>query len=31
VPGRPWLRASVGPWNVEGDLDRLVEGVRAGV
>jgi L-cysteine/cystine lyase len=29
VPGRPWVRASVGPWNDEGDLDRLVEGLRA--
>jgi selenocysteine lyase/cysteine desulfurase len=24
IPGRPWLRASVGAWNHEGDLDRLV-------
>jgi selenocysteine lyase/cysteine desulfurase len=24
IPGRPWLRASVGAWNDEGDLDRLV-------
>jgi selenocysteine lyase/cysteine desulfurase len=24
IPGRPWLRASVGTWNDEGDLDRLV-------
>ena len=29
VPGRPWVRASVGPWNDEGDLDRLAEGLRA--
>lgn len=25
IPGRPWLRASVGAWNDEGDLQRLVE------
>ncbi|HEX4838006.1 MAG TPA: aminotransferase class V-fold PLP-dependent enzyme [Solirubrobacteraceae bacterium] len=25
VPGRPWLRASVGAWNSEQDLDRLLE------
>jgi len=24
IPGRPWLRASVGAWNDEHDLDRLV-------
>jgi len=24
VPDRPWLRASVGAWNDENDLDRLV-------
>ncbi len=24
LPGRPWLRASVGAWNDEGDLERLV-------
>jgi selenocysteine lyase/cysteine desulfurase len=24
VPGRPWLRASVGAWNDEGDLERLL-------
>ena len=29
VPGRPWVRASVGAWNDEHDLDRLVEGLRA--
>ena len=29
VPGRPWVRASVGCWNDEDDLDRLVEGLRA--
>lgn len=27
VPGRPWLRASVGAWNDETDLERLVEGL----
>lgn len=25
IPGRPWLRASVGAWNDEKDLDRLLE------
>jgi selenocysteine lyase/cysteine desulfurase len=25
IPGRPWLRASVGTWNDEGDLERLLE------
>jgi selenocysteine lyase/cysteine desulfurase len=25
IPGRPWLRASVGAWNDERDLARLVE------
>ncbi len=24
IPDRPWLRASVGAWNNEGDLERLV-------
>jgi len=24
IPGRPWLRASVGAWNDAGDLQRLV-------
>jgi L-cysteine/cystine lyase len=24
IPGRPWLRASVGAWNDDADLDRLV-------
>ncbi len=24
IPGRPWLRASVGAWNDEHDLERLV-------
>jgi L-cysteine/cystine lyase len=27
VPGRPWLRASVGAWNDEDDLDRLLAGL----
>ncbi len=27
VPGRPWLRASVGAWNDESDLDRLIDGL----
>jgi L-cysteine/cystine lyase len=25
IPGRPWLRASVGAWNDENDLERLLE------
>ncbi len=24
IPGRPWLRASVGAWNNEDDLERLL-------
>jgi L-cysteine/cystine lyase len=24
IPGTPWLRASVGAWNDEHDLDRLL-------
>ena len=24
IPGRPWLRASVGAWNDEDDLQRLL-------
>jgi selenocysteine lyase/cysteine desulfurase len=24
IPGRPWLRASVGAWNSDADLERLV-------
>ncbi len=24
IPARPWLRASVGAWNDESDLDRLL-------
>jgi selenocysteine lyase/cysteine desulfurase len=27
VPGRSWLRASVGAWNDESDLDRLLDGL----
>lgn len=27
VPGRPWLRASVGAWNDEEDLERLLAGL----
>jgi selenocysteine lyase/cysteine desulfurase len=29
IPGRPWLRASVGAWNDERDLQRLVESLPA--
>ncbi len=29
IPGRPWLRASVGAWNSEGDLQRLLAALRA--
>jgi L-cysteine/cystine lyase len=25
IPDRPWLRASVGAWNDQRDLERLVE------
>lgn len=28
IPGRPWLRASVGAWNDEHDLQRLLRGLR---
>lgn len=28
IPGRPWLRASVGAWNDEQDLQRLLHGLR---
>lgn len=28
IPGRPWLRASVGAWNDEHDLERLLAGLR---
>jgi len=29
IPGHPWLRASVGAWNDEHDLERLIEGLSA--
>jgi selenocysteine lyase/cysteine desulfurase len=29
IPERPWLRASVGAWNDESDLDRLLEALPA--
>jgi selenocysteine lyase/cysteine desulfurase len=29
IPGRPWLRASVGAWNDERDLERLLSALRA--
>jgi selenocysteine lyase/cysteine desulfurase len=29
IPGRPWLRASVGAWNDESDLERLLGALRA--
>jgi selenocysteine lyase/cysteine desulfurase len=29
IPGRPWLRASVGAWNDDGDLDRLLGALTA--
>jgi selenocysteine lyase/cysteine desulfurase len=28
IPGRPWLRASVGAWNDERDLERLLDLLR---
>ena len=28
LPGTPYLRASVGAWNDESDLDRLLEALR---
>jgi selenocysteine lyase/cysteine desulfurase len=28
IPGRPWLRASVGAWNDERDLDRLLDALQ---
>ncbi len=28
IPGTPWLRASVGAWNDEDDLDRLLTALR---
>jgi L-cysteine/cystine lyase len=30
IPGRPWLRASVGAWNNEDDLDRLLTTLSSG-
>jgi selenocysteine lyase/cysteine desulfurase len=29
IPGRPWLRASVGAWNDEQDIERLLGGLAA--
>jgi selenocysteine lyase/cysteine desulfurase len=29
IPGRPWLRASVGAWNDESDLERLLTALAA--
>ena len=29
IPGRPWLRASVGAWNDESDLERLLAALSA--
>ncbi|HTZ86046.1 MAG TPA: aminotransferase class V-fold PLP-dependent enzyme [Solirubrobacteraceae bacterium] len=29
IPGRPWLRASVGVWNDESDLERLLSSLSA--
>jgi len=29
IPRRPWLRASVGAWNDEDDLDRLLAGLAS--
>lgn len=29
IPGRPWLRASVGAWNDENDLARLLDALDA--
>jgi selenocysteine lyase/cysteine desulfurase len=29
IPGRPWLRASVGAWNDERDLQRLLAALQA--
>ncbi len=29
IPDRPWLRASVGAWNDENDLERLLESLSA--
>jgi hypothetical protein len=30
LPGTPYLRASVGAWNDEGDLERLLHAAAAG-
>jgi L-cysteine/cystine lyase len=30
IPGRPWLRASVGAWNDERDIERLLAGLQPG-
>jgi selenocysteine lyase/cysteine desulfurase len=30
IPDRPWLRASVGAWNDESDLERLLDELAAG-
>ncbi len=29
IPARPWLRASVGAWNDENDLERLLGSLSA--
>jgi L-cysteine/cystine lyase len=29
IPGRPWLRASIGAWNDENDLERLLGSLSA--
>jgi hypothetical protein len=29
LPGTPYVRASVGAWNDQGDLERLVAGLGA--
>ena len=29
IPGRAWLRASVGAWNDESDLERLLSALSA--
>lgn len=28
IPGRPWLRASVGAWNDESDIQRLIDALE---
>jgi selenocysteine lyase/cysteine desulfurase len=30
IPGRPWLRASLGAWNVEDDIERLLAALKRG-